>query len=57
MERGHIVGAAGAEGEEILSGLGDGFAEDLELDVAVGGVQLGAWLDLVELVGGGEGLR
>lgn len=34
-----IVGSAGAEGEEVFGGLGDGFAEDLELDVAVGGVQ------------------
>jgi hypothetical protein len=41
MEGRVVVGAAGAEGEEVLSCLGDGFAENLELDVAVGGVELG----------------
>ena len=41
VEGGVVVGAAGAESEEVLGCLGDGFAEDLELDVAVGGVELG----------------
>lgn len=41
-----VVGTGGAEGEEVLGGLGYGFAEDFELDVAVGGVQLGDGLGL-----------
>lgn len=36
------VEARGAEGEEVLGRLGDRLAKDLELDVALGGVQLGA---------------
>jgi hypothetical protein len=35
-----IVEGRGAEGEEVFGGLGGGFAEELELDVALGGVQL-----------------
>lgn len=35
-----IVEVRGAQGEEVLGGLGGGFAEELELDVALGGVQL-----------------
>lgn len=38
MEGRGIVEARGAEGEEVLGSFGDGLAEDLELDVAFGGV-------------------
>ena len=41
VERCVVVGARGAQGEEVLGCVGDGFAEDLKLDVAVGGVELG----------------
>ena len=41
VERCVVVGARGAQGEEVLGCVGDRFAEDLELDVAVGGVELG----------------
>ncbi len=41
MEGRAIVEGAGAEGQEVLGGLGDGFAEDFEFEVTVGGVELG----------------
>lgn len=41
MECGPIVIVGSAQGEEILGGLRDGFAKDLELDVAERGVELG----------------
>ena len=40
VERRAIVEVRGAQGEEVLGGPGGGFAEELELDVALGGVQL-----------------
>lgn len=41
MEGRLVVGAGRTEGEKVLCGLGDGLAVYLDLDVAVGGVQLG----------------
>jgi hypothetical protein len=38
VERGIVVGAGRTEGEEVLGCAWDGFAEDFDLDVAVGGV-------------------
>jgi hypothetical protein len=35
-----IIEAGGAESEEIFGGFGDRFAEDFELDLTVGGVEL-----------------
>lgn len=46
MEGAAIVEARGAEGEEVLGGLGHGFAEELELEVTVGGVELGGLVDV-----------
>jgi hypothetical protein len=40
VERRGIVEAGRAEGEKVLCGFGDGFAEDFKLDVAFGSVQL-----------------
>jgi hypothetical protein len=40
VEGAAVVEARGAEGEEVLRRLGDRFAEDLDFDVAAGGVQL-----------------
>lgn len=36
-----VVRAGSAQGKEVLGCVGDGFAEDLELDVAMGGMELG----------------
>lgn len=44
VERRGVVEGGGAQSEEVLGGLGRGFAEELELDVALGGVQLQAVL-------------
>lgn len=38
VERRGVVEGGCAEGEEVLSRLGDGFAEDFEFDVALGGM-------------------
>lgn len=40
MEGAAIVAARGAEGEEVLGGLGGGFAKDFEFEVTEGGVEL-----------------
>ena len=40
MEGRAIVEGRGAQGEEVLGGLWGRLAEELELDVALGGVQL-----------------
>jgi hypothetical protein len=40
VERAAIVEARGAEGEEVLGRLGHRLAEELELDITLGGVQL-----------------
>lgn len=40
MERRAIVEGRGAQGKEVFGGPGCGLAEELELDVALGGVQL-----------------
>jgi hypothetical protein len=40
VKGGAIVEVGGAKGEEVLSGVGGGFAEELDLEGTVGGVEL-----------------